>query len=290
MTILTSSDQKLKLKNKRHQRNNPPHDYYESHGNRWVVIPEPGKCIIICMRLEIFVLLCAMNNHRTYESCTPIRAVNIHRIYESCILTCDICITNIYISSHIHLKLTLSYISRPIIQILSSDASAAREHCGHLSLRPEHLHAEISPMLESQKQLARDCAQLSFNSSSTAALINIREGLGMEKINWKDSQIDSIRKVEKQDLSELTAEASSADRLISTFEDRDDVNYLYVTYRKDEGMLMMTQKERKQVRDIRRGGKDLIEERVQLDKLYEANRLSGDNRLLLFFCMQQKKK
>jgi hypothetical protein len=131
-------------------------------------------------------------------------------------------------------------------------------------------------MAESQKQLARECAQLSFNSSSTAALINIRDGLGMEKINWKDSQIDNLRKVEKQEFTDLSAEASSADKLVETFEKRDDVNFLYVTYRKDEGMMMMTQKERKQVKDIR-NGVDLKDETVELDKLYEANRLSGDS-------------
>jgi hypothetical protein len=131
-------------------------------------------------------------------------------------------------------------------------------------------------MAESQKQLARECAQLSFNSSSTAALINIRDGLGMEKINWKDSQIDNLRKVESQEFSDLSAEASSADKLVATFEKRDDVNFLYVTYRKDEGMMMMTQKERKQVKDIR-NGVDLKDETVELDKLYEANRLSGDS-------------
>jgi hypothetical protein len=83
----------------------------------------------------------------------------------------------------------------------------------------------------------------------------------MEKISWKDSQIDSLRTVKQQQLIELTAAASSADRLIASFKDRKDVNYLYVTYRKDEGMLMMTHTERKQVKDIRSGddlGEDLI--------------------------------
>jgi hypothetical protein len=38
-----SSDQKQILRNKRHQRNTPNHDFYESHGNRWVIIPERGE-------------------------------------------------------------------------------------------------------------------------------------------------------------------------------------------------------------------------------------------------------
>jgi hypothetical protein len=183
---------------------------------------------------------------------------------------------NAYDTNISFIQLALSCISCCYYSITSSDTPTTGQHCGHLCLRPEHLHAEINLMAESQKQLARECAQLSFNRSSTAALINIRDGLGMEKINWKDSQIDNLRKVESQEFSDLSAEASSADKLVATFEKRDDVNFLYVTYRKDEGMMMMTQKERKQVKDIR-NGVDLKDETVELDKLYEANRLSGDS-------------
>ena len=70
---------------------------------------------------------------------------------------------------------------------------------------------------------------------------------------WKDSQIENFLKVEKEEFNMLTPNSSSADKLIHSFKQRNDVNYLYVTYRPDEGMLMMTQKQRKQVKDFRSG-------------------------------------
>jgi hypothetical protein len=38
-----SLEQKQMLRNKRHQRNIPNPDFYELHGNRWVIIPERGE-------------------------------------------------------------------------------------------------------------------------------------------------------------------------------------------------------------------------------------------------------
>ena len=89
-------------------------------------------------------------------------------------------------------------------------------------------------------------------------------------------------KVEKEQFSNLPPNSSSADKLIYSFKQRNDVNYLYVTYRPDEGMLMMTQKQRKQVKDFR-SGKNTKELDHSLQQLYVANTLSGDDRLLLFF-------
>ena len=150
------------------------------------------------------------------------------------------------------------------------------QHSGHFEFQPEHLLAQICLMSEEQKQLARDCAQLNFSSSITTALLNLRKGLGMPE--WKDSQIEHFLKVEKEEFSMLTPNSSSADKLIYSFKQRNDVNYLYVTYHPDEGMLMMTQKQRKQVKDFR-SGKNTEELDHSLQQLYIANTLSGDDRL-----------
>ena len=135
-------------------------------------------------------------------------------------------------------------------------------------------------MSEEEKQLARDCAQLNFTTSVTTALLNLRKGLGMPE--WKDSQIENFLKVEKEQFSNLIPNSSSVDKLIYSFKQRGDVNFLYVTYRPDEGMLMMTQKKRKQVKDFS-SGKNKKELDQSLKQLYIANTLSGDDRLLLFF-------
>ena len=132
-------------------------------------------------------------------------------------------------------------------------------------------------MSEEQKQLARDCAQLNFTSSVTTALLNLRKGLGMPE--WKDSQIENFLKVEKEEFSMLTPNSSSADKLIYSFKQRNNVNYLYVTYRPDEGMLMMTQKQCKQVKDFR-SGKNTKELDQSLQQFYNEVQHSQSFQLL----------
>ena len=68
----------------------------------------------------------------------------------------------------------------------------------------------------------------------------------MTTLGFKDNQIQYLRKKEREELSNLTSAASSADTLIESFENRKDVNYLYVTYHPNEGLLMMTRKDQKQ--------------------------------------------
>ena len=112
---------------------------------------------------------------------------------------------------------------------IKTDVPNPCEHSGHFEFQPAHLLVQICLMSEEQKQLARDCAQLNFSPSITTALLNLRKGLGMPE--WKDSQIENFLKVEKEEFNMLTPNSSSADKLIHSFKQRNDVNYLYVTYR-----------------------------------------------------------
>ena len=72
-------------------------------------------------------------------------------------------------------------------------------------------------------------------------------------LEWKDSQIKIFLKYEKEVFSNLTPNSSSIDKLIHSFRQRGDVNYSNVTYCPDKRVLIMTQKERKQVKDFRPG-------------------------------------
>ena len=106
-------------------------------------------------------------------------------------------------------------------------------------MKPEHLPSGIDLLSKKELELAKQCSQVCFSASSTAALLNIRSKLGLKMI-WSDEQIRYLNKKKKQDKWHLTEDATTAESLISSFSSRDDVNYLYVTYHPDEGMVMLT--------------------------------------------------
>ena len=125
-------------------------------------------------------------------------------------------------------------------------ATNCGQHTNHLCLKSEHLHAELQLLSTDQHTIAKQCSQLCFSASSTTALINMRQKLGMPTMGFKENQIQYVRKKAREELSSLTSDASSADTLIESFDKRKDVNYLYVTYHPTEGLLMMTRKDRNQ--------------------------------------------
>ena len=104
----------------------------------------------------------------------------------------------------------------------------------------------------------------------------------MPPLGFKDSQIKALQKKAREEMSALNHEASSADRLIESFEQRKDVNYLYVTYRPDEGLLMMTRNKQKAILNLPNSCPDENLD-TTLKELYKANNVKGEERLLLFF-------
>ena len=117
------------------------------------------------------------------------------------------------------------------------------QHTNYFCLRPEYLHAKLQLLSAEQRKIARKCSQLFFNTSSTIILINIYQDLGITTLEFKDSQTQCFYKKAREELSDLTSEANSADTMTESFESRKGVNYLYVIYHPNEGLLMITQQD-----------------------------------------------
>ena len=108
-------------------------------------------------------------------------------------------------------------------------------HNGYFKMDIQHIHNGIGLLSNSEIALSKDCSQLNISVSATTELLNIRNFLGIDN-KWKTSQV--YYKLNKCET--LSNDASSAQKLISTFENRNDVNYLYITYEASEGLLLFT--------------------------------------------------
>ena len=87
-----------------------------------------------------------------------------------------------------------------------------------------------------------------MTNSNIAALLDIKSVLGIEN-HWTRHQIYYQNRISDK-LKELNSNASSAskvlsaEKLIGMFEDRADTNFMYLTFKPTEGLLMMTGKNR----------------------------------------------
>ena len=108
-------------------------------------------------------------------------------------------------------------------------------HTGHFKLDISHIHTGIALLSSSEIELSRNCSQLNISYSSTTELLNLRNFLGFDN-KWKTSQVY----YKLNQCGKLNTNASSAQQLISTFDNRNDVNYLYVTYAASEGLILFT--------------------------------------------------
>lgn len=150
-------------------------------------------------------------------------------------------------------------------------------HSNHYQMSTEHLIASVQMMPETERALARQCAQLCFTSNSVSSLLAIRDELGAN-ITWSASQLWYMTKKDREIALNLSADANTAERLVETFSQRDDVNYLYVTFHPNDGMLLFTSTEKKRV-DC-----GVIEAR----NLWENSMLEEDGRLLILFLYASK--
>jgi len=108
-------------------------------------------------------------------------------------------------------------------------------HKGHFRMQPGELAVSIKNMTEDEKKLASQCAEVSFTAASSTALINVRNTSG---INFNEEQIRYLTAKENEYVRNLSDDASSADRLISSFQRRKDVAFLAVTFSPTEGLML----------------------------------------------------
>ena len=113
-------------------------------------------------------------------------------------------------------------------------------HTGHFKLTPEHIHSNIELLPNEEIELARQCSQLHMSNSTMASLISIRNALGIDN-TWNRHQI-SYKSKKINGFLNSNPNGSSAQKIIEIFNSRNDVNYLYVTYKPSEGLMLMTGK------------------------------------------------
>ena len=116
--------------------------------------------------------------------------------------------------------------------------STADYHVGHFKMDASHIHTNLNLLPKDEILLAKQCSQLNMTSSNMASLVNIRDVLGIEN-NWTRHQIYYKNKLSQQ-VKQLNADASSAEKLIAAFEKRLDTNFLYMTFKPTEGLMLMT--------------------------------------------------
>ena len=113
-------------------------------------------------------------------------------------------------------------------------------HKGHFQISSEHIHTNIKLMPKNEIELAKQCSQLNLTNSTTASLVSIQNALGVGN-TWTRHQIYYKSKIDNG-MHNLTKHASSAEKLIQSFDNRNDVNYLYLTFKPSEGLMLMTGK------------------------------------------------
>ena len=101
----------------------------------------------------------------------------------------------------------------------------------------QHLNAPSKCMSDREEGLARQCIECGINAKSIAHLIT-RRNESAHNINWNPSQFYRIK--QKQDvLAGLSPNATTAENLVVSFENRDDVDFLYVTFHPNDGLMVV---------------------------------------------------
>lgn len=162
-------------------------------------------------------------------------------------------------------------------------------HQGHFSLQSSDLRVSLKCMTEKERQLGKECSQLHFSPTSSAALLSLRDELGVG-IQWNSKQVAYLNRKENDLLLTMTekgAGISCADKLIDCFKKRNDVIFLSVTYSKDQGLLLLTSAQTKRatrkIRSIELEDDSDVLNSEEFKKMYQSNQLSGSSRLLLIF-------
>ena len=92
-------------------------------------------------------------------------------------------------------------------------------------------------MSPKEEELARQCIECGINSSTISHLLNRRNESGIN-INWNPAQFYRMKR-NKDILEGLNPNATSAENLVNSFSQRTDVDYLYVTFHPNDGLMLV---------------------------------------------------
>ena len=112
-----------------------------------------------------------------------------------------------------------------------------RNHSGHLKMNSSHLDCSTKFLSPEEIALAKNCAQIHMNCTMTSELLSVRNYLGLNN-QWSRHQIYYM----ENRMKTLTSNSSSAESLVNSIGDRTDVNYLYITFKPSEGLMILTGK------------------------------------------------
>ncbi|KAG7371399.1 MULE transposase domain containing protein [Nitzschia inconspicua] len=150
-------------------------------------------------------------------------------------------------------------------------------HSGHIQIAPDLLPKHVRTMSKEEKKLAKQCSQLRFTATSTAALLNLRNALGLAHT---PEQVHYLLTQARVTELELAPSATNADKLVKSFSNRTDVCWAMMTFDPQAGVLLeSTVKDRKNQLKLDRNS----EENARFRLLHNQNRLSSSQKLLLIF-------
>ena len=99
------------------------------------------------------------------------------------------------------------------------------------------MNAPSKCMSENEQKLAKQCIECGITPTSIAHLLTCRNESGYY-IDWNPGQIYRLQ-VKENILKGLSPNATSAENLVKSFDNRDDVDYLYVTFHPLDGLMFV---------------------------------------------------
>ena len=99
----------------------------------------------------------------------------------------------------------------------SKSASDCCMHHHHLPSNPSVAQVPLECMTAEERELARNCSQLHFAGSPTADLLALRNESGVQ---FRANQLRYLNQKEKDSVSNLSENATSADKLVESFQQR----------------------------------------------------------------------
>ncbi|KAG7337561.1 hypothetical protein IV203_019816 [Nitzschia inconspicua] len=127
-------------------------------------------------------------------------------------------------------------------------------------------------MSDVEKQLARECTQLHFSAPASAALLNIRNDLGL---THSPAQVHYMSTQQRVTELGLSPSATNADELVKSFSNRTDVYWVMMTFDPRAGVLLeSTVKGRKELLKLDRDN----DENADFQLLHNENKLSSSQK------------
>ena len=99
-------------------------------------------------------------------------------------------------------------------------------HYGHVQSQPEHTSSSTNILLKDQLKLVLDCNDLFMSSSAISNLLK----QGSTTHQWLPKDLRNLSQKMRMSLSKTNSHLSSADNLINSFQEKEDVSFVMLTH------------------------------------------------------------